>query len=374
MVVLMVNRYWYIRKYIRIFKTPSIVRRKSRRSGIINIENYQTRENKINKKIKSININELIEMFKFNTFEDCAIHFKVSIGAIRRIFKNNNINMSVHNHSKIAYKKYINSVKDTSFLTYEFLYKEYIVENKDSKSIAKDIGLHYNTVLKRIKKFGLIKSRKTISESLMIKHYNKTGYYWPGQRPDILEKIFKARSKFVYNPIKSNKQYMFKSLHELCYAMLLDNDNNVNMWNYENVMIPYIDDDGSNRLYYIDFDIRYNNGLIKWIEIKLKDNMIPINKLIYATKSAISSGIKFEGIDNKCREDGYGLFLSGYNDSRVIFKNPKELKINKKYTLWFKDNTEISDIIHDHYVYSHNIGRYIKYEFIPKCKNKVCPA
>ena len=261
-----------------------------------------------------------------------------------------------------------------SFLTKDFLYKEYIIENKDAHLIAEENGVHFNTVLNKIKKHKFnIKSRQRIAESLMIKHYQKTGYWWPNQRPDVLEKTLKFKPKYHYNSIKSNKLYCFKSSYELCYALYLDNCDDVKSWKYKDIRIPYIDGEtGKTKSYYVDFDVIYLNKQREWIEIKLNQHTIPEDKKLYVINEAKSSNIVFAELTNKIKMDGYKLFLSGYGQERIRFVNPNELLSHKEYVLWFKNRLECC-VKHSHYVKYEEVGKYVRCKFVPKRKNKKEP-
>lgn len=394
--------------------SPTTVRRRARRSGITNIEEYQTREDKINieelkkyfedhnlqecekkfgvganylsKRLKSagvdttkhslmsgfkLNIDELKKYFKTHTLKECAEKYGCSQITVKRKLQKEGIDTSIYNHSKKAYEKWLETKKDVSFLTKDFLHKEYIVENKDAHLIAEENDVHFNTVLAKIREHGLnVKSRERVAESLSVKYYQKTGYWWPGQTPEVLEKVFKLRSKYKYSSDKSEKTYQFKSLHELCYALYVDNHEEVVSWWYEKIKIPYIDgDDGRNRLYYIDFNVLYHDGHEEWVEIKPNWRMIPEDKELYASHKAESSGTTYTGINDEIRSFGYNLFLSGYNKDKIEFVNPQKLLPHKQYTLWFKDKSDFN-VSHDHNCHECEVGNYVKREFRIKRKNR----
>jgi len=316
-----------------------------------------------------IDIDELSDYFKNHTLKQCAKEYGCSKATIIRRLRLAGIDTSAHNHGPLAYNEFIKTVKDTSLLTKEFLYKEYIVSNKDSKTIALENNFHYNTIRSKIKKYGFKKDQSTVSQSMMASHYLRTGYMHPGHRPDVQLKTFKGRSRYKYIN-KYNKEYLFKSLYELCFALLLDNDNDIINWDYELIRVLYIDRlTGKSRMYYVDFSYQSNNGDC-WIEVKPNNNMTPTDKRLYAAQDAKRAGSKFRGLYDEEREEGYKLFIDGFNYDKITFKNPANLKINKTYTLYFKSKEEIGKINNDHYIYEEKLGPYYKCKFVAKSKNK----
>lgn len=319
-----------------------------------------------------IQLNELKSYFQNHTLRQCAEKWGCSPTTIKRRLKQAGIDTSIHNHSKLAKEVHRSSVKDASILSEEFLRDQYITQNKDTKTIAEETGFHFNTVRTRIRKYGLRKDPKNVSISMRLRYMKKTGYMHPGQNPDNIAKINKRKSRFWYDPIKSEKPVLFKSLHELCYALLLDNDDDVESWDYELIKIPYMDVVKKKmRMYYVDFSIQAESG-DRWIEVKPAKNMIPHMKRLYASYAANKAGIRFGGLNDNEREIGYKLFCDGFRRDFIDFRNPIELKIWSCYTLWFKDINEISEVKHDHYVYQDNIGRYTRCKFKAKAKNKPC--
>lgn len=317
----------------------------------------------------NIDGDQLSQYFKTHTLRQCAERFSCSRVTIKRKLRALNVDTSIHNHSDLAVDAYRRTVKDTSFLTEELLRQKYLIENKDTKSIAEECNLHHNTIRNKIKKFGFKKDHKSVSDSMMVKHFEKTGYYHPGQRPDVIDKM--TRSRFIYKPMKSNRTCSFKSLHELCYALLLDLDPQIINWDYELIRIPYVDGfTGKKRIYYVDFSVQSNDG-DRWVEVKPNDGMIPQDKFLYASHAAKNSGITFRGITKEEDRVGFELFLKGVNFDRIEFKNKMELKLHKKYTLWFKTENGHKEITNDHYQYQSKQGAYWKCTFVPKAANKM---
>jgi len=317
-----------------------------------------------------IDIKKLKKFFRTHTLGQCAKEFGCSSATIKRKLKAAGVDTSIHNNSRLAKDLFKKSKKDTSFLTENFLYDQYIIQNKDSKTIAEENKLHYNTVRNRIQKYGLKKSAKNVSASMMVRHYEKTGYMHPGQRPDVINKINKRRSRYYYKPAKSSKNCLFKSLHELCYALLLDNDDDVESWDYELIKIPYIDRlTGRHRMYYVDFSVQAKSG-DRWVEVKPAENMIPHDKYLYASQAAKQAGIMFRGLIGDEKSRGYELFKSGYMKDNIEFRNIKDIKNDKNYTLWFKNINEVGKIKHDHYVYKEEVGPYVRVKLKAKAKNK----
>lgn len=324
-----------------------------------------------------IDIDKLTEYFKDHTLKQCAERYHCATSTIKKMLRQVGIDTSIHNNGDLAkqiHREAIQKKKNTSFLTKEFLSHHYITENKDSKTIAEENNLHYNTVLQRLRQYGIKKSGVNVAASMSVRYQRKTGYAHPGHHPDTITKIQKRRSRYKYNSIKSGT-HLFRSLHELCYAILLDSDINVISWDYELINIPYIDRiTGRRRQYYIDFSVQCSDKNDKWIEVKPADKMIPHDKYLYATHAAKHAGIKFSGQSNQERQDGFRLFLDGYGDARIEFINISELKLDRKYTLWFRSRSDIETIEHDHYRSIKEVGKYVKCTFTPKTKHKSISA
>jgi hypothetical protein len=79
-----------------------------------------------------------------------------------------------------------------------------------------------------------------------------------------------------YVPIKnSKKEITFRSLLELGYAMLLDQDPEIKVWDYEVMWMYYYDGfTGKQRKYICDFRIEYNNDLVHDGDIEYKEKKI----------------------------------------------------------------------------------------------------
>lgn len=316
--------------------------------------------------VVNIDIVGLSEYFKTHTLKQCAEFYKCSRVSIKRKLKLAGIDTSIHNHSELAKNAHRETLKDTSCLTREFLYREYIIENKDTKTIAAETGLHHNTIRNRVRKFGLKKSPKNVLISMKIRYYKATGFFHPGQNPQNIRKTARSSHRILYKPLKGGQsEYVFRSLHELSYALFLDSDNDVQSWDYELINIPYIDSvTGKHRMYMIDFSIQ-SHTQDRWIEVKPAESMIPSDKRLYAAQSAQRAGIKFSGTTIDDRKRSFSLFKSGFRKEYIEFVRPRKLENNKTYTLWFKDKNE-GEPQHDHYRYETTQGSYIKRKY----KNK----
>jgi hypothetical protein len=319
-----------------------------------------------------IQIDELSRYFKDHTLQQCADRYDCSKVTIKRRLQAAGVDTSIHNHSDLAKRLCIESIKtDTSMLTKEFLIEHYLKQNKDTKTIAEELGLHFNTVRTRIRSYGLKKDAKNVSASMQVRYMKKTGYMHPGHNPINIAKINKARSRYRYNSDKTSSPVLFKSLHELSYALLLDNDDDVESWDYELIKIPYMDVVKKRmRMYYIDFSIQCKVKSDRWIEVKPARNMIPHMKRLYASYNARRAGIEYRGLTEEERAAGFELFKSGYNCEAIEFVNASELKLDRCYTLWFKDIADIRKVKHDHYCYKDKVGPYYRAKFKAKSANK----
>jgi hypothetical protein len=319
-----------------------------------------------------IDIVELAEYFKSHTLSQCAIKYNCSVATVRRRLKSAGVDTSIHNHSNLAtsaHLDWVRSKKDTSILTRDFLYNEYVCLNKDTKTIAEENNFHFNTVRDRVRKYGFKKDAKKVSESMMVRHFKKTGFMHPGHRPDVQISIHKRKSRFKYIS-NSKKTYLFRSLHELCFALVLENKNVLN-WDYELIRVQYVDRlTGKMRMYYVDFSYQSDEGDY-WVEVKPAKIMIPTDKRLYASQAAKKAGSLFRGLTDEERNLGHKYFIDGYNKDNITFVNKKDLKLDKCYTFYFKNKLEISEIKHDHYIYIEEVGPYVKCKFVAKASNKI---
>jgi hypothetical protein len=317
-----------------------------------------------------IDIETLKEYFKTHTLGQCAKRFGRCASTIKRYLKQAGVDSSIHNHGPLALAAYRATRKDTSILTEEFLREQFITLNKDTKTIAEENGFHFNTIRLRLRKLKITKPLKLVSASMMNRHQLRTGYRHPGQRPDVLEKIFKCRSRFHYQPLKSDKSLLFKSLHELCFALGLDQDPAVQSWDYELIQVPYIDRiTGQTRLYYVDFSVHYLDHS-EWIEIKPAASMLPMDKYLYASHAAKAAQARFRGLQESERQAIFAVFLDGYRREAIEFQNPSQLRLDRTYTLWFKDKAAIEQVKHDHYLYPEQCGVYWRCKFVAKKSNR----
>jgi len=304
-----------------------------------------------------IDMARLKEFHKTHSLSECSKEFGCSESTIKRKLRAAGVDTSIHNTKDFASLRNPKFNK-TNFLSKDFLIKEYIINNKDTKVIANENNVHYSSVRKYVQLYKIKKDKKNQAISMKLKYFEKTGYWHPGSNPENFKKAIGSRSRFKYKSVKTNREYVFKSLHELCYAMLLDFDASVDNWDYKLITVPYIDRfTGKFRTYMIDFSVQSKNG-DRWIEVKPNDKMIPLDKRLYASRQAKKAGAKFSGITDIERKAGFDLFKSGFNFDNVECANGK-LKYGKCLTMWFKNKTEILQSL-DHYAYTTKVGRYYK--------------
>jgi len=316
--------------------------------------------------------NSVADYFKSHTLSQCAQQYKCSKATIKRKLRALNVDTSMHNHSQLAIEAFKKTCKDVSFLTDGMLYHEYILLNKDTKTIAEEHDLHFNTIRNRLRTMRLKKDLRQVSLSMQLRHLNITGYRHPSQRPDVLAKILKCSSRFEYLA-RSGRKYFFNSLYELCYAIMLDQNDTVSNWDYKLIQVPYVDRlTGKWHIYYIDFSVQSCTG-DKWVVIKSQKDMVPTDKYLYAAQAAKKANAIFTGITAEERSKSYNMFIGGLAHGNVEFINPAVLRDNVCYTLWFKDTKELDRVQHDHYTYIFKCGRYVKCKFIAKTTNKDSP-
>jgi hypothetical protein len=201
-------------------------------------------------------------------------------------------------------------------------------------------GLHFQTIRKRIQQLKIKKDARQVSKSQAIRHQHLHGCRFPAQRIDVIQKTRKSTTKAVYTDAKQ-RIIEFRSLHELCFALLLDKKELE--WHYEEMSVPYVDMmSGKHRMYIIDFTV-VDADLVQWVEVKPNNDMIPTDKRIFAERRAQAAGIKYRGLYNAEKEEGWTLFLSGYGSVEFKLRSPG--KNQKKITYWFKDKSEISEAV-----------------------------
>lgn len=312
----------------------------------------------------NINIDELVSYFNDDhTLNDCAVKFKCSEVTIKRRLRSVGVDTSKYNHSHIAVNRSL--LKSPRLVPDDIELKRlYIDINMDSKSIADRYNVCYSSVRKFIHRLGLIKSRSKVAKSMSVRHRSIYGYAHPSQRPEVLSKTRKSTIKVKYIDI-INREHTFRSLHELSYALFLDNLGLE--WYYEEMRIPYVDMlTGSNRLYIIDFTV-VKSTVVEWIEVKPAENMIPEDKRIYAERRAEETGTVYRGLTINERNDSKLLLNSGYRFDYITFLTQKPRCDQFKITYWFKNYNDANEfkldgwiadkVVTDNFIYKKTFRR-----------------
>lgn len=282
-----------------------------------------------------LNKQSVIEYFHFNhTLADCAKEFSCSKTTIKRRLRVWGIDTSIYNHSEIAKtRSREKSIENKTIPSNEEIEELYLHQNLDSKTIAEQFDLHYQTIRIRIKKMGLKKSGVLVSKSMMARHQLHHGCPHPAQRPDVIVKTRRSTVKVKYCDV-IGRLHEFRALSELEFALLQDNLNNE--WYYEEMRVPYVDMlTGKRRIYIVDFTV-VSKGNVSWIEIKPNENMIPEDKRIYAERLAEASGVEYRGLVEDERKKGRELFNSGYRMNEYEYVNLKPSRSATQITRWFK--------------------------------------
>lgn len=283
---------------------------------------------------KSIDGPQLIEYYKTHTLEECAVLFKCAKVTIKRTLRKLGIDTNTHclKGSKILAKSGEKRAK-LGELTKDTLTQLYITNNFDTITIAEMYSACKSSIRKLIRKYALSKSRKAVANSMSARHYLKHSMRWPAQRPEIIKKTLKSSTRVTL--AVDEKQYHFKSLHELCFALLCHN--NGHEYRYEEMIIPYVDMlTGKHRVYVIDFIVSIDDKM-HWVEIKPCSDMIPSDKRIYAERRAEETGAIYRGNNREEIVEGFNLFKSGYMSDSITFITPKRLGKTKQ-TLYRKTN------------------------------------
>ena len=300
----------------------------------------------------------LILYFEKHSLKECASYFGCAEITIKRKLRTFGVDTNKHNNKNsevmqqaIAKRRLFNISKDE-------LEELYIERNLDTKTIAEIYNVCFNTVRKMVRRYGLKKTAKDVNRSMISKHIREHGIRHPSQRPDVLAKTRSSSSRVKYE--KNGIILFFRSLHELSFALLCDKRGYE--WFYEDMVIPYVDMmSGKHKAYIIDFTV-IEGEKVEWIEVKPKESMIPEDKRIYAERRAQEAGVVYRGLEKEEIEEGYDLFLSGYNQERIFFYHNTNLRRTlKKKTFWFKIGQEMPETIsHLKRKYIENIGVYMK--------------
>ena len=284
----------------------------------------------------SIDIDSLKAYFYAHTLSECALRFCCSSTTIKRKLRNDGVDTSIHNHSLLAKSK---SYRVNSKLkpSKEKLKQLFIDINLDTKTIAEQYGLHYNTIRQLTNQYGLSKSRHDIAKSMMARHARIHGYSHPSQRPDVMEKTRRSAQRVEYNT--NGKIIKMRSLHELSYALYLDRHDLE--WYYEEMRVPYVDNmSGKWRIYVIDFTV-IDGDDVRWIEVKPNNKMIPNDKRIYASRRAEEAGTEYRGLTADERREGFALLCGGYNNNKIKFLRTKPRSNAKQISYYLKSKNEL---------------------------------
>jgi hypothetical protein len=272
------------------------------------------------------------EFLSGKTLSDLAEEYHCSAVTIKRKLKSIGVDTSIHNHSQIAIQKHRNKVcKDTKELTKEFLHKAYIQENKDTKTIAEELGIHYSSVRKYVQLYKLQKNNDQLVGAWQSRYKAKHGCIHPSQHRSVYSR---SLNKVRYVSI-SGKEYYFKSMMELTIALLLDYSDKT--WDYEVMRIPYMNHITGKKSYYlIDFTTDK-----EWIEVKPAESMIPSDKRLYADAAAKKIGFTFRGCTDVERAKGWELLLSGFKSEAYSFVHQTPSSSCKQITYYFKSMNDL---------------------------------
>jgi len=300
----------------------------------------------------------LISYFEKHSLKECALYFGCTEITIKRRLRTFGVDTNRHNNKNSEVMQQAIARRRTFNIGKGELEELYIERNLDTKTIAEIYGVCFNTVRKMVRRFGFKKTAKDVNRSMISKHFREHGIRHPSQRPDVLAKTRSSSSRVKYE--KNGIVLFFRSLHELSFALLCDKRGFE--WYYEDMVIPYVDMmNGKHKAYVIDFTV-IDGDKVEWIEVKPKVHMIPADKRIYAERRAQEAGVTYRGLEKEEIEEGYNLFLSGYNQERISFYHNINLRHTlKKKTFWFKIDQEIPETIsHLKRKYIENIGVYKK--------------
>lgn len=65
------------------------------------------------------------------------------------------------------------------------------------------------------------------------------------------------------------------------------------------IPIVYWDDDGEEKIYHIDYYVRWRDGTVEWIQCIPHGDLRPIKKYLYAKRISESHDIVFRGLNSK---------------------------------------------------------------------------
>lgn len=288
---------------------------------------------KIHNKI-NISSDELVKYFLNNhPISECAKNFGCSQTTIKRKLRLAAVDTSIYNHS-IKAKELSRQARAVKTPSDEELWHMLVDDNLDTKTVAESCGVHFNTIRKAARRLGIRKDRKAIARSMSSRHHRMFGCSHPAQRPDVLAKTRKSTGRVRYVDLKE-RTFLFRSLHELSYALLLDH--NGLEWYYEELRIPYVDMmTGKWRIYVVDFTTICDD-LVEWIEVKPNDKMIPCDKWIYASRRAEDADAVYRGLTKEERIAGWELLKTGYRKEAMSFCNQPPRQNAKQISYWFSN-------------------------------------
>jgi len=275
------------------------------------------------------------EFISGSTLKDLATQYNCSIATIKRKLQLISVDTSIYNNSRTAKERHRQKVCDkTKILSKDFLYQKYIQENLDTKTLSEQLGIHYSVIRQRIQAYKLKKSHNQLVGAWQARYKEKHGVLHPSQDPNHKHKYSKSLNKVRYKS-KSDKNYIFKSIRELSYALYMDQSEII--WDYETERVNYIHHfTGKPGVYIIDFITEDT-----WIEVKPHNSMIPHDKRLYAERKASAEGKKFRGLLSHEVEESWKLVLSGYRSENYNFIHRKPRRDRKQITYYFKNKEEM---------------------------------
>lgn len=277
------------------------------------------------------------EFLSGRTLRDLAVFHSCSLATIKRKLRSINVDTSIYNNSELAARRHRNKVcKNTSKLTKELLTRLYIQENKDTKTIAEELGIHYSSVRKYVQLYELRKSPDQLVGAWQSRYKAKHGYVHPSQHRNFYSR---SLNKVRYLSA-SGKEYYFKSIMELTIAIYLDYSKK--KWDYEVSRIQYINHiTGKSSYYLIDFTTDY-----EWIEVKPNESMIPTDKRLYADAAAAKVGCVFRGCTDQERSSGWELLLLGFRSEAYSFIHKNPSMSCRQVTYYFKSMDDLNNFVY----------------------------
>lgn len=82
------------------------------------------------------------------------------------------------------------------------------------------------------------------------------------------------------------------------YEQYLQSHDDVEDYRRHFIPVVYWDDDGEEKVYYIDYYVRWRDNVVEWVQCVPHKDLKPIKKYLYAKRISEASDIRFRGLSD----------------------------------------------------------------------------